>query len=71
MYVVKGHYVWYKDNHGRFLTKFFPTSDYTQIRKYFEEHEELEYISNYCEVKTFNDSEMDNLIKLMIELNNL
>lgn len=71
MNTVKGHYVWYKDNQGRFLTKFFPTSDYSQITKYFGEHEELQYLSNCCEVKTFSDSEMYNLIKLMIELNNL
>ena len=71
MYTVKGHYVWYKDKHGRFLTKFLPTSDYEQVRKYFAENDELEYISNYCEAKTFYDTEMDNLIKLMIELNNL
>ena len=71
MYVVKGHYVWYKDNHGKFLTEFLPTSDYEQIRKYFKEHGEFEYISNYCDVKTFNDDDTDNLIKLMIYLNNL
>ena len=71
MYAVKGHYVWYKDNHGSFLTKFFPTSDYSQIRKYFGEHEELEYLSNCCDVKDFYDYEMEDLIKLMIELNNL
>ena len=71
MYSVKGHYVWYKDNHGRFLTKFLPTSDYEQIRKYFVEHDELEYISNYCDVKTFNDDDVSNLINSMIELNNL
>ena len=71
MYAVTGHYVWYKDNHGEFITKFLPTSTYEQIIKYFNEHDELEYISNYCETKTFDDSEVDNLIKQMIELNNL
>ena len=71
MYEVKGHYVWYKDNNGRFLTKFFPTSDYSQIIKYFEENDDFKYLSNCCEVKTFYDSEMENLIKFMIELNNL
>ena len=71
MYVVKGHYVWYKDNHANFVTKFLPISDYEQIRKYFKEHEELVYISNYCDLKTFNDDDMVNLLKLMIELNNL
>lgn len=68
---VKGHYVWYKSNEGSYCTKFLPTSDYDCVRKYFEEHSELEYLANVLDKKIITESEKNELFHQMLELNNL
>lgn len=69
--VVNGYYVWYKDKDGRFTTEFFPTSNYKQIAKYFDEHDELTLLSTSYEPKRFYDSEKIMLLEKLLLLNNL
>ena len=67
----KGYYVWCRNNEGRFLTKFLPTTDYNAVKKYFEEHSELEYLANTIDERIFIESEKNELFHQMLELNNL
>lgn len=67
----KGYYVWCRNNEGRFLTKFLPTNDYNALEKYFELHQELEYLSHIIDEKIFRENEKEELFRQMLELNNL
>ena len=68
---VKGYYVWCKNLDGNFSTIFLPSTDYGVIRKYFEEHAELECLANIFDEKDFNESEKNELFFQMLDLYNL
>ena len=54
-----------------FVQNFCQTTDYNCVKKYFEEHSELEYLANVIDEKIFIESEKNELFHQMLELNNL
>lgn len=71
---VKGYYIWCRNKDDEFLTIFLPTDNYDIIKKYFEEHQDLELLGSLFGGKYFNEfieKEKNELLSLFLELNNL